>query len=94
VTLPDDINDAGQILGLYSGDDEFSHSFLFDDGQFVTFEVPFADVVFTDVSGLNNRGQIVGRYVVSNPGDPVNPFLSHGFVAKPKRSLKLVATRR
>jgi hypothetical protein len=69
---------------------------LFDDGQFVTFEVPFAEVVFTDVRGLNNRGQIVVRvvrYVVSNPGDPVKPFLSHGFVATPRRSLKLVANR-
>jgi hypothetical protein len=92
-TLPDDINDAGQILGRYSDSDEFSHSFVFEDGQFVTFEVPFADVVFTDVSGLNNRGQIVGRYVVSNSGDPINPFLSHGFVATPRRSLKFVATR-
>jgi len=92
-TIPDDINDDGLIVGIYGDENLVGHSFLFQDDQFVTFEVPFAGAVSTDVSGLNNRGQIVGRYVTSNPGDPVNPFLSHGFVATPKRSLKLVANR-
>jgi uncharacterized membrane protein len=92
-TIPFDINDEGRIVGIYGDENLVGHSFLFQDEQFATFEVPFAGVVFTDVSGLNNRGQIVGRYVVSNPGDSVNPFLSHGFIATPKRSLKLVANR-
>jgi hypothetical protein len=92
-TIPFDINDEGLIVGIYGDENLVGHSFLFEDDQFVTFEVPFVGTVFTDVSGLNNRGQIVGRYGVSNPGDPSNPFLSHGFVATPKRTSKLVATR-
>jgi uncharacterized membrane protein len=88
VTAPTDINDDGQIVGVYVANDGVLQSFLLENGKFTTINVPFPGVVFTDISGINNRGQIVGRYVESNPGDPVNPFLSHGFIATPESEPK------
>ena len=88
VTLPVDINDHGQIVGLYVGNDMVAHSFLLEEGRLTTFELPFPGVILTDISGINNRGQIVGRYLESNPGDAVNPFLNHGFIATPESEPK------
>jgi len=87
-TLPADINDRGQIVGTYADTDLVGHSFLLENGKFTTFDVSFSNVVATQVSGINNRGQIVGRYLESNPGDLVNPFLSHGFIATPESESK------
>jgi len=84
LTALTDINNHGQIVGVYVANDGILQSFLLENGRFTTIAVPFPDAIFTDVSGINNRGQIVGRYVTANPGDPVNPFLSHGFVATPE----------
>jgi uncharacterized membrane protein len=91
-TLPSDINDNGQIVGIFDTGDSIGRSFVLDDGTFTTFDVPFPGVLFTELSGINNQGQIVGRYVESNPDDPVNPFLSHGFVASPNVNSPLVAS--
>jgi hypothetical protein len=92
-TFPGDLNDAGQIVGIFAADaDSIGRSFILDDGTFTTFDAPFSGVVATEVSGINNRGQIVGRYIQSNPSDPINPFLSHGFVATPEVNSPLVAT--
>jgi probable HAF family extracellular repeat protein len=87
-TLPADINDHGQIVGIYADNDMVAHSFLLDRGKFTEFDVSFSSVVGTQVSGINNRGQIVGRYLEINPGDPFNPFLSHGFIASPETDQK------
>ena len=82
LTAPADINDDGQIVGVYVVE-EVLQSFLLEHGRFTTIHVPFSDAVFTEVRGINNRGQIVGRYVRHNPDDLVNPFSSHGFIATP-----------
>lgn len=93
-----DINDDGQIVGVYVADDGVPQNFLLKNGLFMTIDVPFPDAIFAVVSGINNRGQIVGRYVTSNPGDPVNPFLNHGFIAtpetEPKSKSKLLVSKR
>ena len=91
-TLPADINDHGQIVGNYADTNLIGHGFLLENGRFTTFDVTFSNVVATQVSGINNRGQIVGRYLESNPGDPVNPFLSDGFIATPGRESKSKST--
>jgi probable HAF family extracellular repeat protein len=82
VTVPTDINDHGQIVGVYGDSDSISPSFLLEDGHFTSIEAPFPHVVFTDVSGINNRGQIVGRYLTTNPAD-VNNIFNHGLIATP-----------
>ena len=90
-TLPVDINDNGQIVGIFSADnDSIGGSFLLDDGSFTTFDVPFSGAIATQVSGINNRGEIVGRYIETNPEDEVNPFPSRGFVATPNNNSPLV----
>lgn len=90
-TFPGDLNDEGQIVGIFAADgDSIGRSFVFDAGTFTVFDVPFSRVVATQVSGINNDGQIVGRYIQSNPSDPVNPFPSHGFVATPNVNSPLV----
>jgi probable HAF family extracellular repeat protein len=88
LTAPTDINDDGQIVGVYVDDDDILKSFLLENGRFTTIDVPFSGVIFTDVNGINNRGQIVGRYLTSNPGDPFNAFLNHGFIGTPETEPK------
>jgi probable HAF family extracellular repeat protein len=91
-TFPGDLNDEGQIVGIFAADtDSIGRSFLLDAGTFTTFDVPLSGVVATQVSGINNRGQIVGRYIKSNPDDLDNPFPSHGFVATPNVNSQVVA---
>ena len=93
-TLAFDINDNAQIVGVFSSDptSSIARSFVLDDGTFTTFDVPFSGVVGTVVRGTNNEGQIVGRYLESNPDDLVNPFPSHGFIASPNVNSLLVAS--
>jgi uncharacterized membrane protein len=83
-TIPLDMNDQGQIVGVYSDSNMVAHSFLLKEGRFRTFEIPLPGVVLTDVSGINNRSQIVGRFLESNPDDISNPLFNHGFIATPK----------
>src|SRR5512132_993910 len=63
ITLPNGINDHGQITGAYvAGDGAASvHGFIRDRrGTITSFEVPFGRL--HNVSDINNRGQIVGYY--------------------------------
>jgi len=75
VTALEEINDDGQIVGIYF-DNSTLHGFLFDGEVYTTIDVP--DASLTHVSGINNRCQIVGRYIDSNGVD-------HAFVAIPKK---------
>jgi hypothetical protein len=63
ITLPNGINNHGQITGAYVAADATAsvHGFLRDRrGAMTTFEVPFGRL--HSVSDLNHRGQIVGYY--------------------------------
>ena len=62
ITLPNGINDHGQITGAYVASSAASvHGFIRDRrGTMTTFEVPFGRL--HSVSDINNRGQIVGYY--------------------------------
>jgi uncharacterized membrane protein len=55
-----DINNRGQIVGVYS-DGETAHGFLLDKGVFTRIDPPGAS--FTEAVGINGRGQIVGFYL-------------------------------
>jgi probable HAF family extracellular repeat protein len=81
-TSPTDINDHGQIVDIYADRDGLVHGFLLDDGIFTTIDVPFPGVIGTNANGINNRGQIVGRYFGGNLGP------SGGFIATPKTEPK------
>src|ERR1044071_9678902 len=53
-TFPQDVNDAGQIVGYYI-DAQGSHGFIYDNGAFSSVS---QNVV--NLEGINNAGQIVG----------------------------------
>jgi uncharacterized membrane protein len=65
-TQLNDINDRGQIVGLYIDTAGIFHGLLLDDGNFATIDFPDA-VGGTLASGINSQGQIAGRYL-SGPG--------------------------
>jgi hypothetical protein len=75
-TLANDINDRGQIAGTYIDENDRRHGFILDRGHVATIDVPFAEASFTDVAGINDRGDVVGRYLVAEP-----VIANFGFVA-------------
>jgi hypothetical protein len=56
-----DINDAGQIVGSYSGAGGKARGFILARGTFTTIAVPGAIEMI--LLGNNNRGQVVGSYL-------------------------------
>jgi probable HAF family extracellular repeat protein len=67
-TTPVDINDRGQVAGVYAvgsadaPDSAVFHGFVRSpDGAVTTIDVPRAQI--TSLSGINNRGAVVGAYV-------------------------------
>ena len=71
-TYASGINNAGQIVGHFSGASG-SHSFLKDGSTFMTVDVPGAN--FTEAYGINDAGQIVGTFQDISG--------EHGFLATP-----------
>jgi hypothetical protein len=76
ITIVNAINDRGQLAGFYVDASQQHHGFVLDDGRVTTIDAPFAGAVLTEVAGINNRGDLVGRYGVTEPV-PAN----YGFVA-------------
>jgi hypothetical protein len=72
-----DINDLGQIVGIYHDGIEL-RGFLYDQNGFTTIEAPGA--IATSIYGINNFGQLTGFYAIeSSPG----VFEARAFVATP-----------
>ena len=71
-TLPQGMNDRGQIVGAYADMSGTIHGFLLDEGVFTTIDHPDAAPrgapdfgsapPWNRGLGINNRGQIVGQY--------------------------------
>ena len=67
-TLPSGINDAGTIVGSYIDSNGIEHGFIDYGGNFTTLDVPASlggaatNAVVTEVSGINNAGEVVGFY--------------------------------
>jgi hypothetical protein len=55
---------GGEIVGAYSSADKVVHGFVLSDGQFTTIDAP-PGASYTNVTGMNSRGEIVGRYIVN-----------------------------
>jgi uncharacterized membrane protein len=84
ITQPLGVNDDGDIVGAYidavpNPDDPYAHydegrlrRFVLRDGRFTTIDFPGGDG--TKVSGINDRGQMVGYYDDNDLG------VSHGFL--------------
>lgn len=76
--MPTQINDSGQISGLYLDATFAEHAFLREfDGTITTFDAPSSasvSVIGTGATGINNLSQIAGGYTDSS-------FQAHGFIA-------------
>lgn len=75
-TQPNDINELGQVVGLYNDADGLNHGFLKVGESFLSIEFPGAAT--TTAWGINARGQIVGTHYDSL-GAP-----ARGYIATPK----------
>jgi uncharacterized membrane protein len=74
-TLPNAINDAGAITGIYYDVNNVGHGFLRSpEGAFTTFDVPGS--IFTNPIALNPESAIVGRYVDESG-------VTHAFLRRP-----------
>jgi probable HAF family extracellular repeat protein len=71
-TFAQDINNAGQIVGYYTGSGGIVHGFFFSGGTYTTLDDPLG-TRGTYATGINNAGQIVGYFIDVNGG-------IHGFV--------------
>ncbi len=78
-TLPQKINERGDIVGIYLGSGFFSRGFVrFSDGSFSAPIVDPNDTVgFTEGRGINNSRTVAGDYVISD-GTLHSFFLSGG----------------
>jgi hypothetical protein len=78
-TVPQKINDRGDIVGSYLGSGFFSRGFVrFSDGSFSAPIVEPNDAIgFTDGRGINNSGTVCGNYITSD-GTEHGYFLSGG----------------
>ena len=85
ITLAD-INNDGDIVGTRSNDGAaWNGLFLYRDGTFFSIQLP-PDFEFPWVNGMNDKGEIVGRYSRKAFFDPfygVWVYETHGFVATP-----------
>ncbi len=70
-TSPKGINARGDIVGLYVAGGR-QHGFLLQDGQFSSIDFPVdaahashAGVRATNANGINDRGEIVGQYLLA-----------------------------
>ena len=73
ISFARDVNDAGDIVGGYIGDDGNEHGFILRHGALTTLDVPFAGSVGTQLDGINSSEIITGGWVDE-------AFTAHGFV--------------
>ena len=79
-SLVSSITDGGVMLGWYSLPvaPGVRHGFLLKDGVFSSFDPPGS--TFTNPIGINNRGQISGRFCTLNPCHAPGSGDFHGFL--------------
>jgi probable HAF family extracellular repeat protein len=65
------INDNGDLTGFYVDGSDDTHGFVDSGGTFFTIDAPGSDGLFTEVTGNNNSGAIVGEFVDAATGQTV-----------------------
>jgi probable HAF family extracellular repeat protein len=83
-----DINDHGQIVGVYPDAKGRFHGFLYSNGRFTQLDPPRAagnqnGFGATAAFGINNRGQVVGQYVDTKG-------VLHGYLWERKRGFETI----
>jgi hypothetical protein len=71
---PSSINNHNVIVGSYASPDA-PHGFMYSKGQLTTIDYPGAEI--TELTGINDNGDIVGFYV-----PPDNPSEVHGILLR------------
>jgi len=61
-----DVNDACQIVGVYTDSSGVDHGYERSNGKFSTIDVPFAGATAALADGINNSGGIVGGWFDSS----------------------------
>jgi probable HAF family extracellular repeat protein len=72
------INDRGDIVGYFNGDDGFFHGFLLSKGVLTTLDFPGASETFA--IGINESGTVVGFWDLLDADG--NEIAEHGFTWK------------
>ena len=76
-TLPQGINDAGDISGVFT-DSSGRHGFVLRRGEWMPTVVDYPGAAWTRVFGINAQGDVVGTY---GPGDgSASDVVGHGFL--------------
>jgi uncharacterized membrane protein len=75
------INDDGQIVGRYKGQDGAFHVFLLSDGAFTSIDFPGAANTGGDAGGINAAGDIVSSYC-NGVGCVPSAMGGHGFLLR------------
>jgi 6-phosphogluconolactonase len=70
------INDHGDVVGNYQGNDGFTHGFLLHEGVVNTLD--FSGASDTYAFGINNVGTVVGYWDILDPSG--NVVENHGFI--------------
>jgi uncharacterized membrane protein len=84
-TVPNGINNAGQIVGGYADERGSIHGFLLNGGTYTTIDVPGSvNGSFTTIRAINNAGQMLvdsslGSFLLS--GGTYNPLMVPGGAA-------------
>jgi uncharacterized membrane protein len=68
-------NDRGDVVGLYIGDDGFTHGFLLSGGAVTTLDFPGASD--TSAYGIDESGTVVGQWDLLDSNG--NTLIVHGF---------------
>jgi probable HAF family extracellular repeat protein len=78
---PFSLNDYGEVVGYYELEG-MVHGFMFKNGTFTTLDIPPlpnpAGFVYTIITGINNHGDVVGRYVREQEGEERSFIYSRG----------------
>ncbi|MCX6592820.1 MAG: hypothetical protein NTZ56_14960 [Acidobacteria bacterium] len=59
-SIPFDVNNRGDVVGVFFDGDSLGHGFLRKDGHY--FPVNYPGAITTSVLGINDQGQLVGGY--------------------------------
>ena len=68
-----DVNDAGMIVGTYSGPAVFFRGFVYEDGEYTEL-LPLPGGAWSMVGAVNNAGQVTGYRSIGSKSDPVFPY--------------------
>ena len=68
-----DINNAGTIVGIYTGTDFQFRGYVYEDGEYTELE-PLPGGAWSQAIAINDAGQVTGYRSIGSKDDPVFPY--------------------